>query len=117
MDPVSRPVTIDQRRFRALRPVAPEESRALAALLSGANLVQGFRNGELRELLYPNIAREEVKMHSGQVTRLLRLLRAHRMVHKVTGTSRYQITPRGVAVCSTALQLRNSDVHQLARAA
>jgi hypothetical protein len=116
-DPVSRPVIAGSQRFRALRPIAPEESRALAAVLQGQGLVQGFGNRELRTLLFPDADPARVPADSGQVTRLLRWLRAHHIIRKVTGMSRYQITPRGIGVCSTALQLRNSDVQQLPRAA
>jgi len=117
LDPVSRPVMAGPRRFRALRPVAPEESRVLAVLLHGEGLVQGFGNRELRTLLFPDADPEPVAAHSGKVTRLLRLLRAHHLIRKVTGMNRYQITPRGIGVCSTALRLRHSDVHQLPTAA
>ena len=117
LDPVSRPVVTPSQRFRAMRPVAPEESRALAVLLHGEGLVQGFCNRELRTLLFPNADPAQLRSDSGKVTRFLRLLRAHRLIRKVRGRSRYQITPRGIGVCSTALQLRNSDVQQLPRAA
>jgi hypothetical protein len=112
LDRVAQPVFQGKQRFRALQPVAPQEARALQIFLRGDGLLHGFRNRDLRSLLFPDDP-PEIPGQSGRITRLLRLLRAHHIVHKLPGTSRYLLTRPGIAVCSTALQLRNCDVHKL----
>jgi hypothetical protein len=42
LDPVSQPVTREGRAYRALRPIAPDESQRFAILLDGEFLLQGF---------------------------------------------------------------------------
>ena len=42
---------------------------------------------------------------SGRITRYLRLLRAHGLIRKVSGTRYYRVTPKGHQVMTTALKL------------
>ena len=51
---------------------------------------------------------------SGRITRYLRLLRAHGLIRKVSGTRYYRVTPKGHQVMTTALKLRQMDVSRLA---
>jgi len=48
------------------------------------------------------------------MTRLLRLLRAHGMIRKVSGTRYYRVTSQGHKTMSAALILREADVTKLA---
>lgn len=116
LDGVSRPVQQGSQQFRALRPVAPEEARAWEVLLHGEHLLQGFRNAELRKRLFPNASTDPsvIRALSGKVSRRIRLWRAHHLIQRQPGTHRYQLTQRGIAVGTTALQLRSCDLQRLA---
>jgi hypothetical protein len=110
LDPVSKRIARRGRPYRALRPIAPDEAKLFAVLTAGQFLLQGFRNRDLRiALALSGQPRpEEARKASGQVSRQLRLLRAHGLVRKVTGTFYYRITKRGHQVMTTALQLRET---------
>lgn len=111
LDPVSKRITRRGRPYRALRPIDPQEAKLFAVLTDGKFLLQGFRNADLRDRLFrpspddPDRRRKE----SGQISRQLRLLRAHGLIRKVTGTFYYRITKRGHQIMTTALKLRELD--------
>jgi len=115
LDGVSRPVTKDRRPYRALRPVSPQEAVVFAAVLKGEFLLKGFTNRDLREQLEPRPSADpqERRRVSGRMTRRLRLLRAHRLIRKVSGTRYYRVTPKGHQIMTAALKLRDADVAKL----
>jgi len=112
LDPISRRITRQGRPYRALRPLAPEESLLFAAVLSGDYHVQGFRNKDIRRKLNPQSERnpKERMKASGRTTRLFRLLRAHGLIRKVSGTFYYRVTRKGQHVMTTALIVRQCDL-------
>jgi len=116
LDAVSRRVTKDDRPYRALRPVSPEEASVFAAVLQGQFLLKGFTNRDLRQRLEGKEVGEvqERRRQSGRTTRLLRLLRAHGLIRKVSGTRYYRVTPKGQRTMTAALKLRDADVATLA---
>jgi len=115
LDTVSRPVTQDQRPYRALRPVSPSEAAVFAAVLAGQFLLKGFTNRDLRQRLgiRPPPDPQERRRVSARITRRLRLLRAHRLIRKVSGTRYYRVTRNGQRLMTAALKLREADVLKL----
>ena len=116
IDPVSKQITRKGRSYRALRPIEASEARLFSVLLEGKFLFQGFRNKDVRQELMPSSEsnRAARARASGRVTRLLRLLRAHGLIRKVSGTFYYRVTDRGHHVMTTALKLREIDIATLA---
>jgi hypothetical protein len=115
-DPVSARLVRGGRRYRALRPLTSEETALFQAVMHGEFLVQGFRNQDLRRLLLPSADsnRKRRQQASGRITRLLRLLRAHALIRKVSHTRLYRVTPKGHKLMSLALKLRHTDLAKLA---
>jgi hypothetical protein len=115
LDAVSRPVTKEQRPYRALRPVSPEEAAVFEVVLQGRFHLKGFTNRHVRNLLAPRPISDpqERRRASARITRLLRLLRAHRLIGKVSGTRYYRVTLRGQRIMSAALKLRDANVAKL----
>jgi hypothetical protein len=115
-DPVSRRIIRDGRPYRALRPIDPEEAKIFSLLLDGKFLIQGFRNRDLREQLIsrPPKTVEERRRVSARISRMLRLLRAHSVIRKVSTTSYYRVTSYGQQLMTAALRLRDLNVHALA---
>jgi hypothetical protein len=115
-DPVSRRIIRDGRPYRALRPIDPDEARLFSLLLDGKFLIQGFRNRDLRQRLMPRVEKspEDRRRASARISRQLRLLRAHRLIRKVSTTSYYRVTPHGQQLMATALHLRELSVHAIA---
>jgi hypothetical protein len=94
---VCRRKTWEGRGVRALNLLAEHDLRLLRAVGRGEFLVNGLRNRDIRALMFDRDAKTdaEAKQQSGAVTRMLRLLRAHGVIRKVSGTHRYQVTERG----------------------
>jgi hypothetical protein len=115
-DPVSRRIVKDGRPYRALRPIDPVESRLFGLLLDGKFLIQGFRNRDVRQRLHPRVETDpdEQRRISARISRTLRLLRAHGLIRKVSTTSYYRVTSHGQHLMTTALRLREINVHALA---
>ena len=116
MDPVSRRIIRGGRGYRALRPIQADEAKLFAALLEGTFLLQGFRNKDVRRRILPQSGSDPHarKRTSGRVTRLLRLLRAHGLIRKVSRTFYYRVTAKGHYIMTTALKLRELDITALA---
>ena len=116
LDPVCQPVTLNQRRFRPLRPTSPDDSRLFQEVLAGEHLLQGVRNRDLRRALYPQEESDPDKRRraSGRVTRSFKLLSSHGLLYRVPKTNYYRTTKKGHTVMSTALQFRITDVALLA---
>jgi hypothetical protein len=116
LDPVSRPITRSGRSYRGLRPVTAEESRLFRILLRGEHNLQGIRNADVRQQLYPQDEKhpDRRRRASGRVTRFFRLLRAHGLLRKVPTTRYYRLTPKGHHLMTTALRLREIRITQLA---
>ena len=107
------------RPVRALQPLATEDRTLLEAVGRGEFLLNGFRNRDLRALLYqkPAADKAEEKKRSAKVTRQLRLLRAHGLVHKVPKTQRYQVSPKGKTLLTALAAARAADTVKLQGAA
>ena len=104
---ICRPVAQAGQRYRALQPLG-QDAALLKTLARGEYCINGFRNRDLQQHLYPTRtdSQAERKKRSAQVTRRLRLLRAHGLIKKVPKTHRYQLTEKGreliVALCAAA---------------
>jgi hypothetical protein len=113
-----RPVVVEGRRHRALNPLAPDDARLLEAVSRGEWLVAGFRNRDIRQVLYGEAPEESTgRCLASRVTRLLGLLRAHGLIKKVPRTHRYLLTTEGTSVIPALLAANNATLHQLTSAA
>jgi hypothetical protein len=115
LDRVSAPVTYGRRPARALRPISPEDSRLFKAVLDGKFLIEGIRNKDLRQLLWPaQQDHEQERKLAGRVTRSLTLLRSHKLIYRVQKTNCYRITKLGQEVMTTATKFRDTEIALLA---
>ena len=112
--PLCRPTKQGGRRVRALSPLNPEDSRVLAAVSRPEGMLHGFRNQDLRNLLFSNDSTKTVKQQSGKVTRWIRLLRAHGLIRKVRQSHRYQVTNTGYVQITAILAAQQATTKQLA---
>jgi hypothetical protein len=113
---VCQPVTWKEKRARALNPLAPADAQLLEAVNRGEFAINGFRNVDLRNLLYtqPPSDKAEERRRSATVTRKLRLLRAHKLIQKVAKSHRYQLSPLGRGIINSLLVARNASTAKLA---
>ena len=107
------------RRVRALNPLAAGDAALLTAVSRHEFLINGLRNRDLRRLLYgsaPATAAEQ-RRQSAAVTRQLRLLRGHGLIHKVPKTHRYVVSEAGRKAMTALLAARDASAEQLGRCA
>jgi len=115
---LSQPAQLAGRRVRALNPLAAPDATLLQAVGRGEFLINGFRNRDLRGLLYPSATHETVhKRQAAAVTRQLRLLRAHGVIQKVAKTQRYLVTEYGRQAIAALAAAKLANVKQLLAAA
>jgi hypothetical protein len=107
------------RRLRPLNPYAPADASLLEAISRGEFTINGFRNRDLRSLLFPDItgsAREQ-RRRAAAVSRKLLLLRAHHLIRKVPHTHRYHLTTAGRIAVTTLITARNASAEALTKLA
>lgn len=111
--PLCRPAQMDGRRVRALSPHSEEDGRLLSAISRPEFLLHGFRNQDLRALLFADDPTKTAKQQSGKVTRLIRLLRAHGLIRKVRQSHRYQVSATGRVQITAILAAQQATTQQL----
>lgn len=102
------------RRVRALRPLG-DDTPLLKAINHGEFTINGFRNRDLQAILFPTPATSpaERRRRSAAISRKLRLLRAHGLISKVSGSHRYELTQRGRTAIVAILSALSSTIRQL----
>jgi len=103
-----------------MNPLGGDDARLLGAIGRGEFAINGFRNRDLRTLLYGAAEPKDaavIRKRSGMVTRKLRLLRAHGLVHKVPKTHRYLLSDKGRLIVAALLTARAANTAKLANAA
>ena len=98
LDELHRPVCIDGQRAPALRFGDRRVQALLAAVLRFDLLPQGFRNRELREAVASLCGLSLDDYGTGRMTYDLRRLRLRRLIERIPGTRRYQLTAEGACV-------------------
>ena len=89
------------------------------AISRGEFTINGFRNRDLRELLFEDAdaSPRDQRRHAAAVSRKLALLRMHRLIRKLTGTHRYHLTVHGRIVVTATITARNTSTQVLTRLA
>lgn len=115
--PLTRPTRWRGRGVRGLRPWSDQDTALLQAIVRSEFAIRGFRNREIRELLYPNAPVHEQTKLAARVTRKLRMLRAHGLIRKLPKSYRYQLTPKGQLAITGLLSARAADINALTKIA
>ena len=108
------PLMVEGRRYRGLNPLSPDDARLLEAISRGDWLVAGFRNRDIRRVLFGET--DDATTHGKQaarVTRLLGLLRAHRLIKKIPKTHRYLLTKDARSLVPALIAANNTTMQKL----
>jgi hypothetical protein len=110
---------LGNRKVRALRPWSDPDLALLRAINRGDFITNGFRNKDLVPILFPAALSDPAagKKTAAKVTRLLRILRAPRVVERVEGTHRYVVTAFGRRLVTAVLSTFDAPISQLRRSA
>jgi len=113
--PLDQPQLWKGRRVRPLHPFQAQDYRLLKSIHRGEFLLNGFRNRDLQTLLYdtPAQSKAESRRRSAAISRQLRILRAHKLIHKISHTHRYQITSAGHRIILAVLTAQRVTLKQL----
>ena len=97
------------RRVARLEPLSRKDAEIFTAVLKGDHLVNGFRNRDLVQILFPAKARSKKfkKRRSARVSRLIAKLRGHGLLRKVRNSNSYHVSAKGHQFMTTALETRN----------
>lgn len=116
---LSQPARLQNRQVRGLNLLGDADARLLEIVGRGEYLINGLRNRDVRAALFASLGEDasEKRRRSGQVTRRLRLLRAHGLIRKVPHTHRYLVTEKGLQVIVALNAAREADITKLAEAA
>jgi hypothetical protein len=116
---VCQPAVCLDRRVRALNPLSADDARWLAAVHRGEFTLKGFRNRDLRRQIFGADPEDAAvcRKRSAQVSRRLRLLKAHRLIRKIPGTHRYRVTRFGAQAIAAFLAANNASIEKLTQAA
>lgn len=119
LTPLCKPVRRHGRRQRGLRPLAPEDLRLLKVISQGDWLLEGFRNRDVRALLFPAPTSNKTLLarRSSATTRRLAFLRAHGLIRKIRSSHRYQITSKGRRATNALFTACSLPLDQLERIA
>ena len=94
--------TENARRYKGFNLLAEEDASFFRLSIRGEFFISGFTNARLRQHL--------LLKNSGQVSRLLKRLRVHGLIKKVTRRYKYYLTEFGRQIVLMALKLREMVV-------
>ena len=85
----------------------------------GELMINGISNRDLRDQLFASEANDakEAKRRSAQISRKIRLLRAHGILRKIQGRNLYRVTDTGRVLLTAFLIARQASVNQLMKKA
>lgn len=98
LEKISRPADDGKRTYRGFNLFHGDDLDLFETIIRGEFLINGFTNRALRKF-FPG-------RNTSRITRLLKRLRIHGIIKKVTGRRKYYLTKMGEAVVTAALKLR-----------
>lgn len=111
LEQLAQPVHDGQNRHSGFNPLSPEVTRVFEAVLDGAHSINGFRNKDLRNQVFSDTgSTEERKKTSSKITRIIRKLRAHRLISKIPRSTRYKVTDKGYRILGASLRMKKKDL-------
>ena len=119
LEPIEKRKQWKGRPVRALHPFSPEDAAVLEIISRGEFMINGVSNKDLRDRLFPSSpsSAKEAKRRSALISRKLRLLRAHGILHKISGRHLYRVSETGRVVLNAFLIARQASVNQLMKKA
>lgn len=107
LEQLAQPVQDGQNRYSGFNPLSPEATKLFEAVLDGSHCINGFRNKDLRKQLFGNTkSAKELKQMSSKITRIIRKLRAHRLISKIPRSTRYKVTEKGYRILGASLKMK-----------
>lgn len=107
----------DGKQYRGLNVWNVEDCKMLQYPAKGELAINGFRNRDLKNWIYPEAVNiediNEQKRLSGKITRRIKLLRVHSLIRKVPRENRYVLTGKGQKMASALKCASAVDIERL----
>jgi hypothetical protein len=115
---LAKPVNYRGHRIRGLHAWSTDDLALIKNICRGDFLAAGFRNRDLQTLMFPlkDPSPDQLRRRSAKVGRLLRLLRAHKLIAKVPHSHRYRLSKLGRQILPPLLLAQVATAQQLAAA-
>jgi hypothetical protein len=96
-----------------------DDGALLEIISRGEFMIGGLSNRQVRDQLFasPTSDTAEAKRRSALVSRKLRMLRAHGLLHKIKGRNLYQVSEAGRTFLTIFLMARQATANQLMKKA
>lgn len=98
LEKISLSKTVKERNYKGFNLFDSDDTSILLAILRGEFNISGFRNKDLKSLLNKS---------SSQISRLVKRLRVHGLIKKVSNSYKYYVTSFGKATLILAFKLKN----------
>jgi hypothetical protein len=99
---LTEPKVVAGRSLAGFNPARREDVRLFAAVLNGDHIARGFRNKDIRAVLFHT---DQHSSRTSAVGRLLKRLHVRHLVAKIPRTRRWRVTTSGRHLLSLAIQL------------
>ncbi len=103
--------TVKGKRVPGFNVWSPDVLRIMEAVSDGRYLINGFRNKDIRETIFPSM--QDAKKRSSKTSRILKKLRQHGLIKKVPHSRRYHVTSKGRRIMGTLIELHHKDYPEL----
>ena len=115
LESICKRVQFKSQRYAAFNPMTQEVCNLFMAVMEGGNYINGFSNKTIRPKLYPQSESNEIEKRKavGRTTRLLRKLRAHKLIAKIPRSFRYKVTRKGIRIMAAALKIKKKEIPQI----
>lgn len=119
LNKVCQPTTYNGKRIRGLRPWSCDEVALFQAISRGEFCINGLRNRDLQPLLFPTpkTSPKDQRRRSARISYLLRILRAHGILHKIPKSHRYKVSSKGRDILAAVLSAHRASVQTLTQMA
>lgn len=96
---------VDGRSHRGFNPAAVDDVALFESVLRGEQVIQGFRNANIRARLFKETrdARER-RRQSASTSRLLKRLHIHGLIAKIPRSRRWRVSHKGLRIMGAALE-------------
>ena len=118
VEELTEPVVVSGRSHAGFNPASPADVRLFRAVLTGENLLHGFRNTDIRVALYGETDDgDDRRRQSHAVGRMLKRLHVRGLIAKVPHSHRWHVSKKGHQVLGAVVQLYHHGIPAAMRTA
>jgi hypothetical protein len=111
VEELTKPVVVAGRSYAGFNPASSPDVKVFQGVLEGNHLVHGFRNGDIRAILYgASTEPSECRCQCATVGRLFKRLHVRGLVAKVPRSRRWHVSREGHRLLGAVVQLYHHGI-------